>query len=490
MKLRQPPYAQIAQVLLRSINPQDARWLFLMVACFLGFAVVSTGISTDWQLGAVIKAVIGVAAFCLQFTGVGAFTVLMRLNHPVPSQTVPGYVSVLRRSTLGIWLAVGLLTGLAGLLDNGLSTNLLWLVFWAGASMLLISTPLRWPFRWFLCLVGLVWFLRVGVTYLLSFEPKHQTFWAVVNLVAVLIYAGMAWLVTRMIADKGSPYAAVFSKFLAAQHAERISDKPETLVFNKFSLWHQAYVRTAQWAKLPWQHYASYIVSAPQPGPANALARAELGFGAVVHWVSQVSLSAVFALVLVLVWWANPGFLLSNGASMSPITTFYLAMASAACAATSVLYISVVMLRTQGEQKLMLLLPAVPQGNALSRMLAARHLRQAFVAWALATAWALVLPYPDSVAQYVAAFCWGTLPLVPMVVQDWAHLRPPEAVRALGRLVLAMLVPVGAWAALRWLYLPVELLAAVSVGLCLLVLRVRWRRVAHYAQALPVGRLA
>lgn len=487
MNWRKTPYAQIAQVLLRSVNPQDARWLFFVTICFLGVAVVSVGISTQWQVRELTKAVFGTLVFCLQFAGVGAFTVLMRLNHPVVSQSVPGYVGALRRTAMGIWLAVCALIGIAGMLEGIYSWGT---VFWAGAVMLLISTPMRWPVRWFLFLVGLVWFLQVAVPYFLSLNTKPETFWMVVNTVAVLMYVGMAWLVTRMIADKGSPYAALFSRFLAAQHAERVSDKPEALMFNKFGLWHRAYSRASQWIKLPWQRYAHHLLATPKPDPENALARAELGFGALVHWVSQVSASAVLAAVLVLVWWSDRAFLLGSDASMSPITTFYIAMASAACASNSVLYINDVILRTQGEQKLMLLLPAVPQGNALSRMLAARHLRQAFVAWALATAWALVLPYPDSVAHYVAAFCWGTLPLVPLVVQDWANLRPPEAVRALGRLVLAMLVPVGAWAALRWLYLPVELLAAVSVGLCLLVLRLRWRGVAHYAQALPVGRLA
>jgi hypothetical protein len=43
---------------------------------------------------------------------------------------------------------------------------------------------------------------------------------------------------------------------------------------------------------------------------------------------------------------------------------------------------------------------------------------------------------------------------------------------------------------LRWLHLPVELLAALAVGASLLILRIRWSHLARYAQALPVGRLA
>lgn len=490
MNLRQTPYAKIAHILLHSVNLQDARWLFLVVIGFTGLAVLAAGVSSHWEPGALIKAVIGATAFCLQFAGVGAFTVLMRLNHPVVSQTVPGYVKALRRSILGTWLAVGLLTGLTGWIDNDHPSTVLWLVFWAGAFMLLISTPLRWPVQWFVFLLGLVWFLRDGVPYLMSFKTSPQTFWAVVNTVAVLLYLGMAWLVTRMIADKGSPYAAIFSKFLAAQHAERITNKPEALSFNTWGVWRQAYGHLAQWAQWPWRRYASYRLAKPQSTPADALARAELGFGAVVHWVSQLSLSAAFAALLVLWWWGNPALPGGDSASMSPMVTFHVAMLSAACAAMSVLYLGDTLLRTQGEQKLMLLLPAVPQGNALCRQLAARHLRQAFLAWALAVGWALVLPYPDSVALYVAAFCWGTLPLVPLALQDWATLRAPVASHALGRLLLAMLVPIGAWAALHWLHLPTGMLAAVCVGACLLVLRTRWLRMARGVQAWPVGRSA
>ena len=491
MNWRQSPYAQIAQVLLRSVNPQDARWLFLVMACFVGLVVVSAGISTQWELAAVIKAIIGTIGFCLQFAGVAAFTVLMRLNHSVVSQLVPGYVVALRRSALVVWLLVCLLTGLAGMLDDGLYSQIFVYAFMAGAFMLLISIPLRWPVRWCLFMVGLVWFLKQSAE-LFESGPLHALTMsrAVLTTFVTLVFAGMAWLVTRLIAEKGSPYAALFSRFLGAQNAERISDKPEALVFNKFSLWHKAYVHAAQWTKLPWSLYAGHVLASPKTGPRNALARAELGFGAVVHWVTQASFSLAFAMLLALVWWSKPHLLLVDGASMSAITVFYIAMASVACASTSVLSIGDVMLRTQGEQKLMLLLPAVPRGNALSRMLAKRHLRQVFAAWAMATAWALVLPYPESVAIYVAAFCWGTLPLVPYALGDWAAARAPQADQAMLTLALTLLGPVSAWAILRWFHLPVELLAAVAVSSSLLILRIRWRQVAHYAQPLPVGRLA
>jgi hypothetical protein len=307
---------------------------------------------------------------------------------------------------------------------------------------------------------------------------------------ASAILAVMGWLVTRLIAKKGSAYGSFFSRFLGMPQSQQVEEKRDALYVLKFSPWFRIYARVAQVAKLPWQRYANYLLARPEHGAANALARAELGFGAVVHWVTQVSFSLGFATLVVLIWWMYPDLMRETDARVLPLSVFLIAVVAVMCAVTSVLEMVGVMLIKQGEQKLMLLLPGVPHGNALSRALALRHLRLAFVAWHLAAMWALALPYPQSSANYVASFCWGTLPLVPFVLQDWAHKRAPQAGQAMLILVLALLVPVTAWAALHWLHFPVELLAAIAVGTCLLILRIRWSRLAHFKQALPVERLA
>ncbi|OYT92510.1 MAG: hypothetical protein CFE43_07635 [Burkholderiales bacterium PBB3] len=491
MNWRQTPDAQIAQVLLRSVNPQDARWLYFAISCVVVLAVAGGGIASQWGTAALIKSIIGLIIFCLQFVGVGAFTVLMRLNHSIPSRLVPGYVSALRRTAIATWLGVCLITGLAGMLDEASWGQTLSQAFGAGAVMLLISTPMRWPLRWCIFMAGLVWFARHGDA-IFNWAPLHSLLMSRLGLliVLVLIYLSMAWVVTRMIARDGNAYASVFSRFLGSQESQRTIDKPATLKLNHSSPWLQTFLRITQWVALPWMRYSRYFLAHPTPGPSNALARGELGFGPLVHWVTQSSLCFGFSTLLAVVWWLYPNLLLEEGAGATPLTVFYIALVSVACAAISVLEIAGTMQISQGEQRLMLLLPGMPQGNLLSRMLAVRHLRMAFAAWPFATAWALVLPYPDNIAQYVAAFCWGTLPLIPFVIQDWATVRPPSADRAILSLVFAMLMPISAWAALRWLHLPVELLAAIAVGACLLVLRIRWSRLAHFAQALPAGRLA
>ena len=485
MNWRQTPDAQIAQVLLRSLNPQDARWLYLVIAASLAIALIGGGFAGQWDAVALAQAIFGTIVFCLQFVGMYAFTALMRLNVPVASQLVPGYVPALRRCALGTWLGICLITGLAGILDR---TSDVWgffeSAFIAGTVMLLISAPMRWPVQWCLSIAGLGWFGRSDFFFdLVTSRDGLPIF-------LTLMYLAMCWLVPRMISEQGSPYASLFSRFLGMQHTARVVEKSDASAIHKLDSWLKAYAFVAHGVMLPWRRYARYRLSSQRPGSTNLVARAELGFGPVVHWVTQVSFSVAFAVSLVLAWQLYPGSILEDGARTEPLTVFYIALISFMCAATPVLYIADAMLRMQGEQRLMLLLPGMPQGQALTRMLASRHVRQAFAAWAMTSAWALVLPYPDSVAIYVAAFCWGTLPLVPFIVQDWAALRPPSADRAILSLVLTLLMPICAWAALRWLHVPVELLAVIAVGACLLVLRIRWSRLAQFAQALPAGRFA
>jgi hypothetical protein len=491
MNWRYTPYVQIAQVIWRSLGPQDARWLYFAITCVVVITVAGGGLAMQWGVAALIKSIVGLVIFLLQFVGMWVLTALMRMNHPVASQLVPGYVRALRHSALAIWLGICLISGLTSVLEGSPLGNFVPYVFLAGAAMLLICAPMRWPVQWFLFIVGFVWFSRHGAG-LFESGPLHALIRSKLATLAVvsLIFSGMGWLITRLIAKKGNAYASVFSRFLGMQNPEQAVNQPDASSINKRSLWFQAYQFVASLATQPWRGYANYLLASPKPGAANLLARAELGFGPIVHWVTQVSFSVGFAALVMANWWVDPNKLLEAGGKTSPLTAFHIGLMSAVCATTAVLYIGDVMLRTQGEQKLMLLLPGMQRGNALNHTLAVRHLRQTFAAWVMASAWALVLPYPDSAAIYVAAFCWGTLPLVPLVLRDWATVRPPSADRAFLSLLLALLVPVSAWAALRWLQLPVVLLAAIAVGACLLVLRLRWSRLARFAQAFPVGRNA
>lgn len=491
MTWRETPQAQIALMCLRGLNLRDARWMYVALASCAAIVLVGGGISMQWGISALVKTVLGAIVFSLQIAWIGVSTVLLRLNQPGASRLVPGYVTALRRTTVGIWLGICTVSGAIGLLNGG---TLGWMVFGAfasGAVMLFISAPLRWPVRWFLSLFVLSWLGR-HVDVIIAWGPTEamlKSSWGL-SALAVAILAGMAWIVGRMISDRGNAYASLFSRFMAMQEGWRVADKPTATDLENFGPWVHAYACIALAATLPWRRYAGRLLVNPQPGPHNALARAELGLGPVVHWVSQLSACAVLAFALWGVVLMYPQWLMGDDQTMSSIAVFYVALLSGMCAATSVLYLPDTFLRTEGEQKLMLLLPGMPCDGNLNRLLATRHLTQTIAAWLMATLWALVLPYPESISQYVAAYCWGTLPLVPWVLQDWSALRTPKVSRGLVELGVALLVPVSAWAALKWLHLPAEVLAGLSVTAFLLVLRVRWASVAHCPQAFPAGRLA
>jgi hypothetical protein len=137
----------------------------------------------------------------------------------------------------------------------------------------------------------------------------------------------------------------------------------------------------------------------------------------------------------------------------------------------------------------MLLLPGMPRGHALNRMLAVRHLRHAFIAWLLAAVSAVALPYPNKDVLFIGSFYLGALVLLPMVITDWARIQPPNVMRAFTGLLLPLVAPAIGLGAVHWLHTPVDAVALAAVVYCGLVLAVRWRRLAAFAQAFPAGRL-
>ena len=144
--------------------------------------------------------------------------------------------------------------------------------------------------------------------------------------------------------------------------------------------------------------------------------------------------------------------------------------------------------KTTVEQKLILLLPGMPRGNALTQQLAKRHIVQAYVSWSVATAIAVLLPlegikFQIGVSGYLAILI--IIPLTPTT--NWAKLKPlnPES----GLLALALLAAIGGglFAAQHWGLMPVVALFVVALSVSLALLSWRWNQVKGYPQAFPVG---
>ena len=486
------PYLQIGLVVWRSLGITEARWLYVALgSCFFimvvgGGVLLEAGATTFSSLRAMVLNLFVVG---LQISWVFAITVLMRLNTPMASRTVPHYVPRLRHTALALWLSICLLTGL--LRGNSLG-EFCFLGFSSGVLMLLLSTPARWPVQWCVLMALLVY----------AGSHSHQIGeWAIVKspgsgmAIAVAFYLGMAWLVTRLVATKGSLYATLLSRYLLMQSATPGTEAAPQLPSQTWGPLGDFLRRGEHWLQFPWRLYLRRALALPvtqaahRPQSALVLARAALGFGPGLHWVMQafaaLALGAAMLLLTVAVPWIG-------GSGSTPISDGWavvIALASLAIAVTPILALSETLRETAAEQKLMLLLPGMPQGVELNRLMAIRHLRQAFAAWLLAAVCAAALSYPAKGELMVESFYLGTLVLLPMVVQDWARVQAPDAIRALGWLITALVAPAIGLAAVLWLHVPHSAVATLAVVYCLIALTVRWSRMARFASPMPAGRL-
>lgn len=488
MNWRHTPHAQIALICLRSLNIHDSRWLYFTLTCFAVLGVVGGGFAVEWEAKALAKAAFAAIAFSLQFAWIWISAVLLKLNQPNASRLVPGYVQPLRHTTVVVWLGICLLTGVSGML-NGFSIGFfIFQLIGAGAFMLWLSTPMRWPVQWLLSMVALWWFAR-NVNEIFQWNPLLDLLKNKVlsTAFAAVTFLAMAWIVTRLIADRGTAYASRFSGFLGMQSSDQVDHKRLSLKLKPSGRWLNHYQRIGHWLTFIWRHYANHLLATPLTGPQNTFSRAMLGFGAGMHWITQISLTAFLGTAVSLGWLSYNTLFAEGWGNLSPLVTFNVAMFGAICGVYSVLLIPSALLITSGEQKLMLMLPGMPRGTLLNRLLAQRHLRLGFSAWGIAAAWLLLLPFPDKAGNYLQASLWGTLPLIPLVVHNWAALRPPTEVRMLLWFGLAAAGPVAAGLALIWLHVPLVVVAAFSIMICIMFLYIRWRNLTLFAQAFPAG---
>lgn len=487
------PYVQISKVIWRSLGITQARWLYVTLACLFTLITVGGGISLKWGMAAILETAVNACVVGLQITWVFVSATLIRLNSPTVTRTVPHYALRLRRAALALWLGICIITGL---LEGQSMVAALLLGFGAGVFMLLISTPWRWPVQWCIFMALLVFAGSrsneiIESAFVKALFDSPALGWGF----AITCYLAMAWLVTRLIAANGSGFSALYSRVVQRENAAPGADTPSRLPVHAFD----PLVGFLQmgWQRLffPWRLYLRHALALPRQPAENTrqasqvLARALLGMGPAVHWVMQVA--AFFALwgvvLLVVVIFPMAGG--SDASSISGGWAILIALGSLMAAVTPVLSLPETFRTTAPEQKLMLLLPGMPRGDALNRLLAVRHVRHALVAWLVAAVSVVALPYPNKDVWFVGTFFLSALVLLPVVISDWSRIQPPNAVNALAGLIQAILAPAIGLIAVHWLHVPINAVAAAAVVYCGIMLAVRWRRLPQFAPAFPAGRL-
>lgn len=482
------PYREIGLVMGRNFASERVWWPYFALACCAAIVIFGGGVALEASVQSMLKVGSALLGLSLQIAWIFIASGLMALNHPNVARTVPGYVGRLRWMLLLTWLIVCALTGA---LSAGSWGDWLPGACSAGALMLLFLTPFRWPLRWILFVIVLATLLR---TYpllgewvfmrLVSDSPDFQ--WTLV----LALFVGMGWLVTRLIPTGGSSYARVFSRYTGMSASDfRMERREQQLVPAAFSVLE---ARTAQWAHyldLPLRWYAGRLLRSPRKEHGHVLVRAELLLGSI-HWVTQVGVALVMlgvaSMALLIGSWLS-------GTSARQLLMEHaglLAGLSLGIAVLPVLALRLFMLSSVVEQGLLLLVPGMPRGARLNRLLAVRQLRQGLLGWLLAALVAVNLPFRSFDSAFFGSLYMIGLLLVPLAIEDWARIRPPTGQQFLAVLLVVFVVQWAGFHAMYRLHLPGLAVGLITLAIWSTLMTYRWRRMAHFPQALPAGRLA
>jgi hypothetical protein len=463
-----------------------------------GLAALAVGVPTvtlifrmveGWLavLMGVIGAVALVALWAVQFSA------LLHLDHPHSARFVVGYGRSLRAAALGLWLGlvafVGVVTVLAlHPMGGGAGSLLLLVVMAAGATFLYVAMALRWWLLWLVIWLPFPLMAQPGARAILqpvlNFFKDHwqaEPVWGTV-LAILAMGAALVNLFGRADAAHAQAYTSR-ERFRKIASAGATGQKPTLAAYG-----HWGEVLSSPFQRLA-DAWLARVTRRACHRTASVMDRAEVVLFGTQHWVRHVGGIVAVQLVVIIGWFVlmrsvGTGFhersLDSSKLGMS------IGLASMVIAPLASLPGS--LWGSRREQALLVLLPGMPQGAALNRAVARQQMRHFL--WACAAglpAFAAMAWWGD--LPQVWAFFFAAWPLSAMLWRDASRLRAPSLwvgwayglFVVLG--VLSMLL-------MRW---KPALLGPWVLGMVLLTVALlawRWRKLSHWPQALPAGRLA
>lgn len=411
---------------------------------------------------------------------------LQEQNHPTTARTVPGHLRTLKRAALLGWA-----------LCTGLSTLLLWAIFppgGAGPLLLLgcgfIAVFLLWSSR-----MVWLWLLFTLLSPLLgafggSLAPAGRA------LAALWSEHTAAMLVAGLLAQA----ALVVLAFGAGDAGHRARHARQSLMRNAMRMQldgRQAnaavWGRPVEWVARPfglvfdaWQR--RLLARADNGDPRNVMARAAVVLHGMQHWMYQLMGIAVLATLVLAAFAAVSSFV------QVPLKTFLpgafgIGVAIASMGFNPAFALPTALWQSRREQALLCLLPGVPHGAALSRAVAAGHLRNAGVAW-LATSLVLLALGLAAGNRWLLCLPLGALPVMAInLTRRPAAMRAPQVLTTMWP-VLAFFALTGLLYGLSQLGVPLALLAVAVPALSTGLLAWRWRALGRAPAALPAGRLS
>jgi hypothetical protein len=218
------------------------------------------------------------------------------------------------------------------------------------------------------------------------------------------------------------------------------------------------------------------------------MARAAIVLHGVQHWMYQLmGIATLAAIVLV-------AFAAASHLTQVPLKTFLpgafgMGVAIASMGFNPGFALPTALWQSRREQALLCLLPGMPRGAALSRAVAAGHLRNAAAAW-LGTSLVLVALGIAADNRWLLCLPLAALPVMAVnLTRHLATMRAPRLMTTVGP-VLAFFTLTGLFYGLTQLGVPLALLAATVATLSAALLAWRWRALSAAPAALPAGRLA
>jgi hypothetical protein len=468
-----------------------ALWLYAaLAAAWVAVPAVALLAGATGSIAGVLLAVVG-ASGLLAWWGF-QFSALLRLDHPHAARFVVRHGLALRTAAVVLWLALVLLVGVVALpslaLPGGNPTRAVLLVLLgAGATLLFIALALRW---WPLWVVLWVFFPVLGFERLRfashQITAKVYEHWQTMPvLYTALALLAMAVALVHLFGNADTAHARAYAKretYRKIASAGAAGNKP---AWSAYGRWGELLSTPAQRMADAW---LARITHRASPTPSSVMARAEVVLNGAQHWsrhvathlAVQLGLGAGFYAVLLLASDATRQSIFSTGVGLS------IGLASITIA--PLISLPSALWASRREQALLVLLPGMPQGTALNRVVARLHMRHFGWAWASALPVVAALAWWAKAPQWLA-FVGAALPLAAWLWRDASRVREPGPAKAVVPYLLFVVLGTACMQLLQWQ--PTWLLpwALGTVLLSAALLAWRWRQLARWPQALPAGRL-
>ncbi|OWQ88409.1 hypothetical protein CDN99_16250 [Roseateles aquatilis] len=384
------------------------------------------------------------AAIGLQFVWWSAATALAGQNHPLAARLVPGQVRQLRETAVALFLLLAVLGGLA--MHQVMGDALAWTMV-AGAAMLVFAAALRWPALWIL-----MWLVPSVLLSLLRGTVAWQMFLGMMTdwhqrqpiVQTALVMIALCALLWRTFQDGGTAHA---------RHWTAARQLREVMMTNGGAKggWPDgrlgmALKRFFQWGRPFW---FDHLLRTARPTADSVAARAEVATLRGLHWSVYGSSSAMVlgALLLgeaVLLLVVEPGR--ASQAIQGALPGVSIGLMSSLMG--PLFGIGGTLYQTRHEQALLLLVPGMPRGPSLNRVLARRQLGHYLAMWAVGVGmmtlmWALAPEAAEGASRKALIglhFAAVALPCGVLMWRDWSRQGAPSgqhvALMTLGMLVL------------------------------------------------------